>query len=98
MPHPNGQLTAEEIAPSEEDYALATKLIAEGYKSVSTKNRYVARMPFSVDVSFEPMEMRYWIDQAVRLFSSNYLRIHAKPITLTVRQFRAFKLLGGQVG
>lgn len=114
MPHPNGQLTAEEIEPTEEDTKLAKELIDQGFKQVSSKYRMLRRFKetpaqpppacFLLDLAQIPKEMRGDLivrtDETLKSLYFKSLRCAKQSdvleVTLTVKQFRAFKLLGGQ--
>ena len=50
MPHPNGQLTAEEIEPTDEDVLFARKLVCEGWHSTSGKFRRIARFKLPAEL------------------------------------------------
>lgn len=102
MPYENGQLTPEELEPTPEDHALGAQLVAEGWKSVSNKYRTIRRwteQPPSSDDMRAVLVERFgkWAPHYV---STPCLRIPppntTEERTLTVRQYRAFRLAGGE--
>lgn len=107
MPHENGQLTAEELKPTDDDLAEAELLVAEGWKSTSNKFRMVRRWhPNNLTLEdmihpehLETPEAQWWLTKAhgpsLRMAEHAGLRFDSK--TLTVRVFNAFKKLGGEM-
>jgi hypothetical protein len=107
MPYESGQLTPEEIEPGPEDIELAQQLVSEGWKSVSGRHRIIRRWT-TVHLSikelirpelFDTPEVK-WLLQTFPHRSPN-LRMDERffPVEekeLTVKQYRAFRLAGGQ--
>lgn len=104
---PCRMLTPEELEPGEEDIEYARKLIAEGWKSTSNKYRSVAkrRIPLTgKDIvrpeMWETEEGKRLIQNWDNGWAGFYLRSPNHPdiehIELSVKQYRAFKKLGGE--
>lgn len=94
----------EMLEVTEADRERARQLIAEGYKSTSTKYRRVSRLtlpPFDQLVTVSP-DAPVWLRERLRdayTYQANYgHREHGEHLTLTVGEFRAFKQLGGPLG
>lgn len=108
---PCRQLTDEELTPTDEDLVVAGQLVMDGWLSVSTKYRTVALAtaevptvqqiisPEYLDTSFGKDLAEYWHRHRI-----NMLRTHAfqedSPLVvskeLTLREWKAFKKLGGR--
>ena len=104
-------LTPEEIEPSTDDIELGRRLVAEGWRSVSTKYRRVRRWvrvapPLLEVLSPEWREHPVFKTAAKRVdYSRKYgLRedVEGSPdvetLELTIKEWRAFKHSGGQMG
>lgn len=108
MPHENGRLTDEELQPHIDDIVFAASLVNDGWLSTSNSGRRVARWkqpprllrdlirPEMLDTP----EAKYYLRRGD--ISTFELRtpppgLEREELVLTVRQFRAFKLLGGRV-
>lgn len=101
------QLTDEELEPDEDDVAFAQRLIDEGYLQTSAKYRNVCKpseadTPPSIDQIIRPEMLdtpagktlaMLWEDHLPHFLRSSVSFQHG--ITLTVKQFRAYKKLGG---
>jgi hypothetical protein len=110
MPYESGKLTPEEIEPGPEDIELATRLVSEGWQSVSNKYRTVRRwttqhIPVKELIRpelLETPEAKWWIDKAKGRLIEPWLRmadtsgLPFEEMELTVRQYRAFRLAGGE--
>jgi hypothetical protein len=106
QPGPCKALRPEDIPPFEEDFAVARELIAQGFRSTSNKYRHVRRLKRRV-ASFHEVVRPEFHDHPVMgyiadrwgMWESQVLRCGSlddvEEKTLTVRQYRAFKLLGG---
>lgn len=100
---PCKQLTDEELEPGEDDLRYAGELICNGWRSVSNKYRTVANLPedFPQAEQMIAPEMLNTHHGRELAKSWNYHRKKAlrtnEAITedLTVKQWRAFKKLGG---
>jgi hypothetical protein len=100
--HETEYLTAEELTPSPEDVAFAQSCIDEGFMQVSSKNRRLARMPPDIDPveamrRFAPEEFEKIVHAATWWVRRN-MKDPEHMRELTLKQFRAFKKLGGGVG
>ena len=105
---PCRMLTPEEIEPSDEDVEEAKRLIQEGWHSTSNKFRAIARFTEPVPRAsemFSPEVLATHHGKRLqemwdRNRHSTDLRTNAAGVEhrqLTVRLFRAFKKLGGQM-
>ena len=100
---PCKQLTDEELEPTEEDLRFASELIANGWRSVSNKFRTVANLPGDFPVAYQIVEAVYINtdhgDALMNLWNEHRrsaLRTNAAiNKDLTVKQWRAFKKMGG---
>lgn len=103
-----GKLDDDELEPTDEDLKYAKELIDQGWQSTSNRYRNVARfiepIPDIRDmVSAEVLATyhgRRLADAWKRAWHSSDLRLGGEGVeqrTLTVKQFRAFKRLGGKV-
>lgn len=111
---PCKQLTDEELEPAEKDIATAQALIDEGWLSVSTRHRLVAKatdaMPTAEQLIRPEMFPTEFGGKLAEMW--HYERIHllrmlasgntvgkdrglVESKELTLREFRAFKKLGG---
>lgn len=111
--HPNcegepcKQLTNAELTPGQEDLEYAKKLIDEGYRSISTKYRMVVKYtvprPAGKEIIRPELLGTVHGEAFAKLWDDQYswgMRLGGENITkleLTVRQFRAFKQLGGKM-
>jgi hypothetical protein len=99
-------LTDEELTPTDEDMAFARRLIAEGYLQTSGKYRHVMgpqpKVP-SIKELIKPEMLdtpagrelaKIWEDHLPH-FLQTLVRNGAQTVELTVKQFRAYKSLGG---
>ncbi len=108
--HPNcygepcKMLTPAELEPSPEDIALAQQLLDEGWLQTSAKYRTVARLPADFPKAINVIRPE-WIGTEHGVKFTHWWNSHRRmahrsqeAITreLTVKQFRAFKKLGGQ--
>jgi hypothetical protein len=102
------QLTPAELTPDPADIEYAKQLIAEGYHSVSNAFRHVSKYknprPTGAEM-IRPEFLNTREGQAfVKLWDSRHtwgLRCDPENtivLTLTVKQYRAFKKLGGPTG
>ena len=103
---PCKQLTDEELAPGVDDFAFAAEAIKDGWLQVSHAFRTLARLPASFPTAADMIrpeklktehgrELAQRWDQ-YRLWSYR-CNNDTEKLTLTVKQFRAFKLLYGGV-
>ena len=107
------QLTPEQLAPGPGDLELAQQLVDDEWRSISTRYRRVARLvncPEAEDV-IRPeyhdhpaakeliSQWRFHKWHLLRLLASGNegAREYAEVRELTIKQFRAFKKLGGQM-
>jgi hypothetical protein len=108
MPHENGQLTAEEIEPTEEQLELGRRLVRGGWKSTSNKYRTLRRWAgdphAEIRALIRPELMETpaarWVlaqinDHQPWLRTINERFFPVEECTLTVREYRAFRLAGG---
>lgn len=103
---PCRSLSEEELTPTPEDFEFAAELIDEGWRSVSNKYREVARLPpkSNAEDLIKPEALDghpLGRDLADCWEKNKWWLLRCSPVaekrSLTVRQFRAFKLLGGRV-
>jgi hypothetical protein len=108
---PHEALKPEEVEPGPKELELAKQLLAEGWLSVSTKRRRVARLtdkwltaekmiiPEVLDTELGQVMQQLWRWEGRRILrrvaSGRRDEQYIEERTLTVKQFRAFKRLGG---
>jgi hypothetical protein len=109
QPGPCRSLTPEQLAITDDDYAVARELVDGGFKSVSTKYRIVRRWKRALPRDLIDMILPEWRNHPVAVQLRDrmkyggdiYLRVdrgqmsHVDERVLTLNQFRAFKKLGG---
>ena len=102
----------EMVNPTEADLAFGKKLVEDGWRSVSTKHRRVARWktppptiqdmikPEFLDTPFGRHAVRYYHQPSLRLMMPDDQAAEFEDLvecmTLTLPQFRAFKKAGGK--
>lgn len=108
MPHENGQLTAEEIEPTEQQLQHGRELVAAGWQSVSNKYRCIRRWTtkhLTIEELIRPElvntpEARHLMKRPrvddISLRDAEHSGLPFEEETLTVREYRAFRLAGGQ--
>lgn len=108
MPHENGQLTDEELQPTDEQLDLGRRLVAEGWLSTSNKYRHIRRWAGNPRAEIRALispELRNspaarWILAQINerqpwlRTDDRYFPVEER--VLTVREYRAFRLAGGQ--
>lgn len=101
---PCRQLTDEELTPTEDDLVFAQTLIDEGWYQISAKYRRVARLPADFPRGEDLLRPQFlatrWAKEFLDYWNNHYRRVAvteygAAVQTLTTKQFRAFKQLGG---
>jgi hypothetical protein len=100
---PCRQLTDEELEPGDEDLLFVSNLIFNGWRSTSNKFRTVSNLPDDFPSPAEMVDakmlgtrhghdiMRLWGEHMLSALRTNA----AINKTLTVKQWKAFKKLGG---
>ena len=88
-------------APTEEDREEAERLISEGWRSISTKHRRLARMPFgwpSLERMLAGSPVAKLLEDRWESWHGWYLRCGdgVEKRTVSPRVFRAFKQAGGR--
>lgn len=92
----------EKLIASEEDKALARRLLDEGYLSTSNKYRTVSRAnvpPFEQAITFSADVPRWMVEQMKHSYESWErwgARVHGEHVVLTAAQFLEFRRIGGQ--
>lgn len=105
-------LTPEELEPSEEDMRLGERLVAEGWKSTSSKFRHIARFriaPPNIEELMKPDALHTYHGRRLKKLWEQHrsdgwwLRMGpdqgddgVEKMVLTVKEYRAFRLAGGQ--
>ena len=100
-------LTDEEMKPGPEDEALARQLVAEGWRSTSTRYHHIARhvaVPTGRDLVRPELHDteagKHMIEEWDRRWRGWFLRCGREGVerrTLTFKQYAAFSAAGGQV-
>lgn len=92
-------------APTEEDREEAERLISEGWQSISTKHRLLARMPFGWPTLGDMLRPEFAGTPVVKLLEERWDSWHGwylrcgkgvEKRTVSPRTFRAFKQAGGR--